>query len=129
VRSLPTIVHIVDDEVSVRKAVSRLLRASGYDVAVYESGEELLQRLAEEKASGCVLLDMVMPGISGLTVKERLKQVGSVLPKNQWMVPTVPARKLVIVVDDDPAFSSVRDFHSPGWTGRALGVTACFISY
>lgn len=72
VPALPTIVHIVDDEPSVRKAISRLLRASGYDVAVYESAAELLQRLATKKASGCIVLDMMMPGISGLTVKDHL---------------------------------------------------------
>lgn len=77
---LPTIIHIVDDEPSVRKAVSRLLRASGYDVAVYESAAELLQRLATEKACGCIVLDMVMPGISGRTVKDHLKRLGSTLP-------------------------------------------------
>lgn len=77
---MPTTVHIVDDEPSVRKAVSRLLRASGYNVAVYESAAELLQRLATEKACGCIVLDMVMPGINGRTVKEHLQRFGSVLP-------------------------------------------------
>jgi FixJ family two-component response regulator len=62
---LPTVVHVVDDEPSVRKAVSRLLRAAGYAVAVYESAEQLLDH---------------MPGVNGLTVQERLERIGSAMP-------------------------------------------------
>jgi len=77
---LPTVVHVVDDELSVRKAVSRLLRAAGYDVAIYESGEQLLDRLPEKGESGCILLDVLMPGVSGLAMQERLERIGSELP-------------------------------------------------
>lgn len=80
VLGLPTVVHIVDDEPSVRKAVSRLLRAAGYTVAVYESAEQLLDRLPEKNQPGCIVLDIVMPGINGLTVRERLEAAGSALP-------------------------------------------------
>ena len=76
---MPT-VHIVDDESSVRKAVGRLLLTIGYDVALYESAEQLLDQLPEKTEQGCILLDMLMPGINGLAVRERLKQVGSALP-------------------------------------------------
>ena len=77
---MPTVVHVVDDELSVRKAVSRLLRAAGYDVAIYESGEQLLDRLPEKGESGCILLDLLMPGVSGLAMQERLERIGSELP-------------------------------------------------
>jgi FixJ family two-component response regulator len=77
---LPAVVHVVDDEPSIRKAVGRLLRAAGYDVALYESAEQLLDRVPEQSESGCILLDMVMPGVSGLAVQERLKTIGSALP-------------------------------------------------
>jgi len=80
VLGLSTVVHIVDDEPSVRKAVSRLLRAAGYTVAVYESAEQLLDRLPEQSEPGCVVLDIVMPGINGLTMQERLQRAGSALP-------------------------------------------------
>jgi len=76
---LPT-VHIVDDESSVRKAVGRLLLTIGYDVALYESAEQLLDQLPKQTERGCILLDILMPGINGLAVRERLKQVGSALP-------------------------------------------------
>jgi FixJ family two-component response regulator len=79
VPNLPT-VHVVDDEPSVRKAVSRLLRAAGYDVAIYESAEQLLDRLPEKSESGCILLDVLMPGASGPAMRERLERIGSTLP-------------------------------------------------
>jgi FixJ family two-component response regulator len=80
VPGLPTVVHVVDDEPSVRKAVSRLLRAAGYAVAVYESADQLLDHLPQKSESGCILLDVLMPGVNGLTVQERLERIGSALP-------------------------------------------------
>jgi FixJ family two-component response regulator len=77
---LPTVVHVVDDEPAVRKAVGRLLRAAGYDVAVYESAEHLLDRLPEKSESGCILLDVLMPGAGGPAMRERLERIGSTLP-------------------------------------------------
>ena len=73
-----TIVHIVDDDASVRTAISRLLQAAGYDVAVYESAEELLARLPEQSEPGCILLDVVMPGLSGPEVQDYLRKLGSI---------------------------------------------------
>src|SRR5215469_17736511 len=77
---LMTIVHIVDDDESVRTATSRLLQAAGYDVAVYESAEQLLARLPELREPGCILLDVVMPGLSGPELQDRLRKLGSALP-------------------------------------------------
>jgi FixJ family two-component response regulator len=77
---LSTVVHVVDDERSVRKAISRLLRTAGYDVAIYESAEQLLDRLPEKNESGCILLDVLMPGVNGLAMQERLERIGSALP-------------------------------------------------
>jgi len=75
-----TIVHIVDDDASVRTAISRLLQAAGYDVVVYESAEELLARLPEQSEPGCILLDVVMPGLSGPELQDYLRKLGSTLP-------------------------------------------------
>jgi FixJ family two-component response regulator len=74
------IIHIVDDEAPVRRAISRLLRASGYRVAVYESVEQLLDRLPRERGPGCILLDVLMPDGNGLAARERLMNVGVTLP-------------------------------------------------
>ena len=75
-----TVIHVVDDDPSVRKAISRLLRAAGYDVAVYGSAEQLLDQLPGQRGTGCILLDVVMPGLDGLAAKKRLKTIGSSLP-------------------------------------------------
>jgi FixJ family two-component response regulator len=77
---LPTVVHVVDDEPSVRKAVGRLLWATGYVVATYESAEQLLNLLPEKSKSGCILLDVVMPGANAFRVRGHLDRVGSTLP-------------------------------------------------
>jgi FixJ family two-component response regulator len=79
VPNLPT-VHVVDDEPSVRKAVGRLLQAAGYVVAAYESAEQLLDQLPDKRESGCILLDVLMPGVNGVMLQERLKEAGSALP-------------------------------------------------
>jgi FixJ family two-component response regulator len=73
-------VHIVDDDASVRTAISRVLQGAGYDVAVYESAEQLLARLPELSEPGCILLDVVMPGLSGPELQDRLRKLGSALP-------------------------------------------------
>ena len=73
-------VHVVDDERSVRNAIARLLRVAGYVVVVYESGQQLLDRLPEIRQPGCILIDMLMPGVNGLAVQEHLAKIGSTLP-------------------------------------------------
>ena len=73
------IVHIVDDDASFRNAIGRLLRASGYEVALYESGAQLLKSPPGPQP-GCILLDMRMPGLSGLELQERLLKLDVILP-------------------------------------------------
>lgn len=73
------IVHIVDDDISSRSAVGRLLVASGFEIAVYRSGEDLLAQLPS-LGLGCVLLDLNMPGLSGLDLQDRLAEIAPLLP-------------------------------------------------
>jgi RNA polymerase sigma factor (sigma-70 family) len=77
---VPSIVHVVDDDASFRTAISRLLRASGYDVAAYESATELLERLPDPAGPACILLDVQIPGLSGPELQDRLAKQGSALP-------------------------------------------------
>jgi FixJ family two-component response regulator len=65
------VVHVVDDDASWRTSVQRLMSAVGYDVVLYESAERFLED-AKVDAPGCVLLDVRMPGLSGLQLQERL---------------------------------------------------------
>ena len=66
------LVAVVDDEEPVRKALGRLLRASGLETESYSSGQAFLGSL-DEKPPDCVILDLHMPGLGGLQVLEALK--------------------------------------------------------
>ena len=73
------VVHLVDDDESLRSALQRLLTAAGYRVRTYASaGEFLLEPPVD--APGCLLLDLHMPGPSGLDLQEALKRHGVRLP-------------------------------------------------
>ena len=75
----PSVIHVVDDDPPFRTAVARLLRAAGYQVALYESGDHLLAN-PPGSGPGCVLLDMRMSGLSGLELQDRLAKVDNILP-------------------------------------------------
>jgi FixJ family two-component response regulator len=72
-------IAIVDDEEPVRKALKRLLRASGLEAESYASGKEFLQARAARQPD-CVVLDLHMPGMSGLEVLRELRESRSGLP-------------------------------------------------
>lgn len=74
-----SVIHVVDDDESFRNAVARLLRAAGYQVALYESGDHLLANPLGN-GPGCILLDMRMSGLSGLDLQDRLSKLHSILP-------------------------------------------------
>jgi len=59
--------------------VARLLRASGYQVALHESAAQLLEA-PPATTSGCILLDVQMPGLSGTELQARLTEMGNALP-------------------------------------------------
>ncbi|MFZ0809491.1 MAG: response regulator, partial [Bradyrhizobium sp.] len=62
---VPGLVHVVDDDASFRTAIERLLKREGYNVAVYPSAQDLLDRPPNESEPGCILLDVRIPGLSG----------------------------------------------------------------
>jgi len=72
-------VHIVDDDLSVRTAVGRVLRAAGYQVSQYGSADQLLENLPTARR-GCILLDVQMPGLNGPQLQEALGKMGFELP-------------------------------------------------
>ena len=74
----PTI-HVVDDDAAFRTAMSRLLGACGYQVAVYESAAQLLAAPMSSEP-GCILLDVQMSGLSGPQLQDRLIAQGNRLP-------------------------------------------------
>jgi FixJ family two-component response regulator len=72
-------VHVVDDDASWRKSVARLLSAAGYTVALYESATQFLDT-SNVEAPGCILLDVRMPGLTGLQLQQRLAEMRRALP-------------------------------------------------
>ena len=70
---------MVDDEEPVRKALRRLLRAAGLQADSYASGQEFLDTAAQRQPD-CVVLDLHMPGMSGLQALRKLQAAGRSLP-------------------------------------------------
>lgn len=73
------VVHLVDDDPSFLTSMSRLLRASGYEVKTFTSAASFLNQLAPD-ATGCVVADLRMPGQSGLDLQDALVKAGCTMP-------------------------------------------------
>ena len=72
-------VFVVDDDPSVLKGLSRLLRSAGWQAATYGSPDEFLRHY-DPAAPGCLVLDVAMPGVDGLELQRRLVDAGCPLP-------------------------------------------------
>src|ERR1700688_1899546 len=72
------VVHIVDDDESLRRALQRLLRAAGYTALTYGTAAAILE--VAPRLSGCILLDLRMPDMDGIEVQARLGKLGIRLP-------------------------------------------------
>jgi two-component system response regulator FixJ len=73
------LVHIVDDDAGIRRALTRLLRSAGHIPVAYESARTVLDAVPT-LSSGCMLLDVEMPEIDGLQLLAQLGRLGIVLP-------------------------------------------------
>ncbi len=73
------IVHVVDDDEPLRTGLERLLRTKSYDVRTYASAGEFLMKPPAE-GSGCLILDLQMPGPSGLALQDALEHHQVTLP-------------------------------------------------
>ena len=74
-----SVIHIVEDDQPVRDSLVELLEDAGHIVRAYTKAEELLARDAELEP-GCIVSDVRMPGIDGLTLLRRLRTSGSTPP-------------------------------------------------
>lgn len=76
------VVHVVDDDTAVRRSLAMLLRSAGHQVETYASAEALLQaaEAAGGLAQGCIVLDVRMPGMDGLSLMEVLSRRDIRLP-------------------------------------------------
>ena len=73
------IVAVVDDDLSVRRSLERLLRSAGYRVKTFASAREFLERGASDRPD-CAVLDVRMPGQSGLDLHGKLAAAGQDIP-------------------------------------------------
>jgi FixJ family two-component response regulator len=73
------LVYIVDDDESVRTALSRLMRSAGIESRAFESSERFLDEVHNE-GYACILMDMTMPRMNGMELVARLKEKGIRIP-------------------------------------------------
>jgi FixJ family two-component response regulator len=122
-------VFLVDDDPAVLKALARLLRSSGLEAVTFGSPQEFLERVAGTE-TGCVVLDLAMPGLDGLALQEAMASRGMELPTlfltGHGDIPqSVRAMKkgavdfLTKPVDDAVFLRTVREALARGRAGRA----------
>jgi two-component system response regulator FixJ len=73
------VVHVVDDDAAIRRSLERLLNSAGFTPVSYETPLVFLAA-ASGRLTGCILLDLWMPGMDGLEVQTRLCRMGILLP-------------------------------------------------
>jgi len=83
-------IAVVEDHEGLRRALVRLLQASGHEVSSFASAEELLAS-DEGRRAACLILDVRLPGLSGFDLRERLACEGSDTPV------------IYVTAHDDPA--------------------------
>ena len=78
-KDIKPVVFIVDDDSSVRRSLERLVRSVGLTAKSFASAKEFLQT-GHGKETGCLVLDMRMPEVSGLELQEKMTRAGILLP-------------------------------------------------
>ena len=73
------VVYLVDDDLSIRRALTRLLKSLGVETVVFASAEAFLQA-GPWAPEACLILDVQMPGMKGWDLVEHLRASGSTLP-------------------------------------------------
>jgi two-component system response regulator FixJ len=73
------VVHLIDDDEGVRQSLAFLLTTAGLAVRIYESGVAFLAAV-DSLQPGCIVSDVRMPGVDGLELQRRLKELGVHLP-------------------------------------------------
>jgi DNA-binding NtrC family response regulator len=72
--SLPTVIHVIDDEPIIHDVLSQLLTSEGYEVEISASGEEALEK-SSVREYDLFLLDLLMPGMDGIEVLRTLRRI------------------------------------------------------
>ena len=76
------VVYIVDDDAATRDSMAWVLESNGFKVGCHENAERFLQALASTDSAtvACALLDMRLPGMSGIELQNRLREDGHLFP-------------------------------------------------
>jgi RNA polymerase sigma factor (sigma-70 family) len=77
--TMPPIVFVIDDDESMRRALERLLRSDGLHVETFSAASDFIGRPLPDRPA-CIVLDLRMPGLSGLEVQESLARAGREIP-------------------------------------------------
>jgi RNA polymerase sigma factor (sigma-70 family) len=77
--TIKPIVFVVDDDISVREGLRNLLRSAGFEVETFDSALAFLEHRRPEQ-HGCLVLDMRMPGMSGMELQEELALISDGIP-------------------------------------------------
>ena len=77
--SAARVIAIVEDDASLRRSISNFLTSAGYETQTFEDAKAFLASPTREQ-NGCVLLDLQMPGMSGLQLLHQLRAEGSTVP-------------------------------------------------
>ena len=73
------VVFVVDDDLSVREGLERLLKAVGWKVETFASAQEFLAH-RNENIPGCLVLDVGLPGLSGLDLQKKIMEANREIP-------------------------------------------------
>lgn len=73
------VIFVVDDDASVRKSLARLLGSHGLTVETFDSAEQFLKREPYD-GTGCIILDIRMPGLSGIALQDELARIDCPMP-------------------------------------------------
>jgi len=76
----PSTVFLVDDDVSVRRALARLIKSAGYQVRSFASAQEFLDGATAGEGPACLVLDVRLPGLSGIDLQRELQRTRLILP-------------------------------------------------
>jgi FixJ family two-component response regulator len=96
-RPVKLVLAVIDDDEDIRRALRRLLCSCGHDVHVFDSAEEYL---TQDYGVDCIILDVQLPGLTGLELEGRMRQQGTEVPV------------VFISGQDDPAIiAAVRSTH------------------
>lgn len=76
---VPLVVYVVDDDPSVRESLALMLGLAGYATRVFADAESFLVTF-DRAWTGCVLADLRLPGMSGIDLQARVKEMGAAIP-------------------------------------------------